>query len=212
MGIRLNFHSQSASILNSFEFCTPFSHYFKALIGFLIRIVYNTGKKVKQIRNDASQLFLVVISSNDNCSMLVSNIVAINNFHTIHMHTVRMIHFFHTTQQQPAAHWSIFLLRRSIRLRLSSWMAEKQCHWLCREEKRALQLSSEIDRSNYIAFFSLSAHNSNGLDDGNDDYNDDKTKEARNEMRNGFDWLCREWMKKCNAISIDCIEIPIQFI
>lgn len=61
-----------------------------------------------------------------------------------------------------------------------------------------LQLSSEIDRSNYIAFFAQSAHNSNALDDDDDD-DDDKTKEARNEMWNGFDWLCHEWMKKCNS-------------
>lgn len=39
-----------------------------------------------------------------------------------------------------------------------------------------LQLSSEIDRSNYIAFFSPSAHNSNALDD-------DDTKQKKPVMR-----------------------------
>lgn len=53
-------------------------------------------------------------------------------------------------------------------------------------KKKLQQLSSEIDRSNYIAFFTLSAHCDNGMGDDNDE-----TKEAHNEMTNAFDWLCQ---------------------
>lgn len=92
-------------------------------------------------------------------------------------------------------HFSYFV---NIHLRLSTWIAEKNRLVHCakkKEIKKCYNCRRKLIDAIILHFFPQSAHNSNTLDDDDND----KTKEARNEMRNGFDWLCHEWIKKCNC-------------